>query len=77
MPGGTEARSCFRGLREALCAHLSDESLRKSYEDARAQITEVLDTQPDVPVTQGSLAWPDSYWALSTAIVTFLPTGTG
>lgn len=56
MPGGLEARSCFRGLREALCAHLSDELLRKSYEEARAQIEELLSTQPDVPVTQDSLA---------------------
>lgn len=56
MPGNPEARSCFRGLREALSTHLSDESLRKSYEDERAVIEEVLETQPDVPVTQDSLA---------------------
>lgn len=55
MPGNPEARSCFRGLREALSAHLSDESLRKSYEGERAVIKEVLETQPDVPVTQDSL----------------------
>ncbi len=56
MPGSTVARSCFRGLKKVICAQLSDELLRTSYEDARAQIAELIDTQPDVPVTQDSLA---------------------
>ena len=56
MPGSAVARSCFRGLRKALRTHLRDESLRTSYEDAAAQIEELLDSQPDVPLTQDSLA---------------------
>jgi hypothetical protein len=56
VPGSLEARSCFRGLSKALSAHLSDEPLRKSYQEASAQIEELLSTQPDVPVTQDSLA---------------------
>jgi hypothetical protein len=56
MSGAAETRSCFCGLREALSAHLSDETLRKSYQDERALIEELFESQPDVPVTQDSLA---------------------
>ena len=56
MPGSAIARSCFRGLRKALHTHFRDESIRKGYEDAREQIVDLLGSQPDVPITQDSLA---------------------
>ena len=56
MPGSTVARSCFRGLAKALSAQFSDESLREGYESAGMQIRELPESQPDVPVTQDSLA---------------------
>ena len=56
MPRSAIARSCFRGLRKALHTHFRDESLRQGYEDARDQIADLLGSQPDVPITQDSLA---------------------
>jgi hypothetical protein len=56
MPRTAIARSCFRGLRKALHTHFRDESIRKGYEDARDLIADLFGTQPDVPITQDSLA---------------------
>jgi hypothetical protein len=51
-----ESRSCFRGLATALGEHFRDEALRAGYESARDEISLLLRSQPDVPVTQDSLA---------------------
>jgi hypothetical protein len=56
MPRSAIARSCFRGLRKALHTHFRDESIRKGYEDARDLIADLFGSQPDVPITQDSLA---------------------
>jgi hypothetical protein len=52
----TGERSCFRGLRQALADHFSDDHVRAGYEAEEAVIREVLRSQPDVPVTQDMMA---------------------
>jgi hypothetical protein len=39
-----------------LHTHFRDESIRKGYEDARDLIADLFGSQPDVPITQDSLA---------------------
>lgn len=56
QPDSPRERSCFRGLREALADHFSDDHIRAGYEAEEALIREVLRTQPDASVTQDLLA---------------------
>jgi hypothetical protein len=50
-------RSCFQDLGEGMSADLAADSvMRRQFDARRQEIADLLATQPDIPVTQDSLA---------------------